>query len=66
MDATSRAGGEEKKMVKVIRCVCGFVANGSTDEELVEEAQKHIDSDHPELADKVSESDLLAMIELVA
>lgn len=36
-------------MEKVIRCVCGFVVNGETDEELVAAAQKHIDSDHPEL-----------------
>ncbi len=36
---------------------------GETDDELVANAQAHIDRDHPELVGKVSRDDLLGMAE---
>jgi predicted small metal-binding protein len=33
-------------MTKVIRCDCGFVVRGATDDELVGAAQKHAREDH--------------------
>ena len=50
-------------MAKVLRCECGYVSRGETDDELVEAAQRHIASDHPDLAGKVSREDLLSMTE---
>jgi predicted small metal-binding protein len=51
---------------KIIKCMCGYVARGETDEELVTAAEDHISTMHPELVGKVSRDDLLAMAELVA
>jgi hypothetical protein len=50
-------------MAKLINCECGEVVRGDTDEDLVENAMRHIDRDHPELVGKVSREDLLAMSE---
>lgn len=50
-------------MAKVIRCECGYVTRGDTDDELVAAAQHHIESDHPDLVGKVSRDELLAMAE---
>ena len=53
-------------MQKIVRCECGFVVSGSTDEELVENAFAHILDAHPAMADGVKDEDLLGMAEIVA
>jgi predicted small metal-binding protein len=50
-------------MAKVIKCECGYVARGETDEKLLAEAERHIKSDHPDLAGRIGRDDLLAMAE---
>jgi hypothetical protein len=50
-------------MAKLIRCECGYVSRGETDDELVVAAQRHIESDHPDLVGRVSREELLAMTE---
>lgn len=50
-------------MAKVINCECGFVVEGTTDDELVANAEEHIEHDHLELVGKVSHEDLLSMAE---
>ena len=50
-------------MAKVIRCECGYVSRGETDDQLVAAAEAHIQSDHPDLAGTVTRGDLLAMAE---
>jgi len=50
-------------MAKVIKCECGYVARGETDEKLLEEAERHIRSEHPDLAGRITRDDLLAMAE---
>jgi predicted small metal-binding protein len=52
-------------MSKQITCECGFVARAESDDEVVEQIQGHMRSDHPELLDKVSRDDLLGWIEEV-
>lgn len=46
--------------VKQIVCVCGYVLRGSNDDELWENAQKHMSEDHPDLVGTVTRADLLA------
>jgi predicted small metal-binding protein len=53
-------------MNKVIKCVCGFVVRGDSDEELLDAAETHIQEMHPELRGKVTREDLVSMVELVA
>ena len=48
---------------KVIRCEAGFVVRGRTDDELIETAQAHVRSDHPELVGQINREDWLQMAE---
>jgi predicted small metal-binding protein len=57
--------GHNPEMAYVISCDCGFVSRGDTEDELVEEATRHIEEVHPDMAGKVSRDDLLAMAEEV-
>lgn len=48
-------------MAKVIKCSCGKIVRGETDEELLANADEHIRNDHPDLVGKIPHEDLLAM-----
>lgn len=50
-------------MSKLINCECGQVVRGETDDELIKNAEEHINRDHPELVGKLSRDDLLGMAE---
>ncbi len=50
-------------MAKIINCECGQVVRGENEDELVRNAEDHINRDHPELVGRVSRDDLLAMSE---
>jgi len=50
-------------MTKLINCECGRVVRGESDEELLANAEEHVNRDHPELVGKISRDDLLAMAE---
>jgi predicted small metal-binding protein len=50
-------------MAKVINCDCGYVVRGETDEELLREAHKHLEEEHPDMVGKVSDADLLGNAE---
>jgi predicted small metal-binding protein len=50
-------------MSKLINCECGQVVRGETDDELIRNAQEHINLDHPDLIGKITREDLLAMAE---
>jgi predicted small metal-binding protein len=47
----------------MIKCACGKVVRGETDEELLTNADAHIKEDHPDLVGKIARDDLLAMAE---
>ncbi|GAA4047153.1 MULTISPECIES: DUF1059 domain-containing protein [Arthrobacter] len=51
-------------MAKLIRCECGFVVRGDTDEEVIGAIRGHIASDHPALLRAVSREDLLGWIQV--
>ena len=50
-------------MAKLINCECGQVVRGETDDELIANAEVHINRDHPDLVGKISREDLLSMSE---
>ena len=50
-------------MRKVINCECGEVVRGNSDEELLAAVKTHLSRDHPELLEKLSNEDILAMAE---
>jgi predicted small metal-binding protein len=57
----SSQGGIE--VMKLIKCSCGKIVRGETDEELLANADEHIRNDHPDLVGKIAHEDLLAMAE---
>jgi predicted small metal-binding protein len=50
-------------MPMLIRCDCGYIVRGETEEELIAAAREHIREAHPDQHAKVSDEDLLAMAE---
>jgi predicted small metal-binding protein len=50
-------------MAKLIRCECGFVARGDSDDEVVKVIRGHMASDHPALLETVRREDLLSWIQ---
>jgi len=50
-------------MAKLIRCECGFVVRGDTDEQVIRAIRGHIASDHPALLRSVSREDMLGWIQ---
>jgi hypothetical protein len=50
-------------MAKLIRCECGFVARGETDDQLIGVIRGHLASDRPALLDSLSRDDLLGWIQ---
>ena len=52
-------------MAYLIHCDCGHVSRGETEDELVQEVNRHMDEVHPDMAGTVSREDLLAMAEEV-
>jgi len=50
-------------MTKLIRCECGFVARGETDEQVVSAIEEHMRSDHPAVLAGTDRSELFGWIE---
>ena len=50
-------------MAKLINCECGYVVRGSDEDELLRNAEEHVNQAHPELVGKMSRADLLALAE---
>lgn len=51
-------------MAKTIRCECGYVARGDSDDEVIGAIRAHVATDHPALLETVSQQDLLGWIQL--
>ena len=51
-------------MARLIRCECGFVARGDTDDRVIEHIRTHMKEDHPALLETVATEDLRGWIEL--
>jgi hypothetical protein len=50
-------------VAKRIQCLCGKLVRGESDDELWQNAQAHVATDHPDLVGKVSRDDILAQAE---
>ena len=49
--------------MKLIRCECGFVARGDSDDQVVGTIRGHMSMDHPALLETVSQEDLISWIQ---
>ena len=52
-------------MSRQIKCECGFVARGETDDEVVRAIEDHIRRDHPELVEALSHDEIVGWVEVV-
>jgi predicted small metal-binding protein len=52
-------------MARQVRCECGYVARGDTDEEVLATIRDHLRTDHPDLLAKVSDEQILGWVEVV-
>ena len=50
-------------MAKLINCECGRIVRGESDEDLLANAEEHVNRDHPELVGKITREGLLGMAE---
>jgi predicted small metal-binding protein len=50
-------------MVKLIRCECGYVARGDSDDQVIRMIRGHMSTDHPALLESVSREDLISWIQ---
>jgi predicted small metal-binding protein len=55
---------EEVEMARIIRCECGYVARGDTDDDVITTIRGHMSTDHPALLDSVGREDLLGWIQV--
>jgi predicted small metal-binding protein len=55
---------EEDVMARIIRCECGYVARGDTDDEVIDTIRDHMSTDHPALLETVGQEDLLGWIQV--
>jgi len=51
-------------MARTIRCECGYVATGDTDDDVIIAIRGHMTTDHPALLESVSREDLLGWIHI--
>ena len=49
--------------MKLIRCECGYVARGDSNDQVVGIIRGHMATDHPALLEAVSQQDLLSWIQ---
>jgi predicted small metal-binding protein len=49
--------------MKLIRCECGFVARGDSDDQVVGTIREHLATDHPALLETVSQAELASWIQ---
>ena len=51
-------------MSRIIRCECGYIARGDSDEEVITAIRAHMGTDHPALLETVEREDLLGWIQM--
>jgi predicted small metal-binding protein len=50
-------------MAYVYSCDCGYVVRGETAQEFVADMESHIEQVHPDMVEKLSREDMLALAE---
>lgn len=60
---TDRSNGYRARSAGLIRCECGSVIRGDSEETLVAAAERHIALHHRALSGRAARDDILAMVE---
>lgn len=51
-------------MSRIIKCECGYIARGESEDDVIRNIRSHMASDHPALLESVAQEDLLAWIQI--
>jgi predicted small metal-binding protein len=54
---------KEIMMAKQIRCECGYIARGESDDAIVGAIEEHMSTDHPEVLASIDRHDIYGWIE---
>jgi predicted small metal-binding protein len=49
--------------MKAIKCACGYVVRGETNDDVIEKIEAHLLDDHPDLVGKISREEMVGWIE---
>jgi predicted small metal-binding protein len=52
-------------MSRQIKCECGFIARGDSDDEVVIRIEEHIQNDHPQLVRTLTRDEIASWVEVV-
>ena len=52
-------------MLRQVRCECGYLARGQTDDEVIALILAHVATDHPDLEETETADDIRSLIELI-
>ena len=52
-------------MARQIKCECGYVARAETDDKVIDLIERHVGTDHPELAETETREEIASWIEVV-
>jgi predicted small metal-binding protein len=52
-------------MLRQVRCECGFIARGRSDDEVITLILAHVARDHPDVAETETADDIRSWIELI-
>ena len=52
-------------MARQVKCECGYIARGDTDDDVLAIIRDHMRRDHPELLTKINDEQILGWIEIV-
>ncbi len=50
-------------MAKIINCECGYTVEGESEDEVLANAEAHVQRDHPDLVGQISRDDLVGLVE---
>jgi predicted small metal-binding protein len=54
---------KEIMMAQQIRCECGYIARGDSDDAVVQAIEQHMSTDHPEVLASIDRQDIYGWIE---
>ena len=56
---------EGKPMTRQVRCECGYMARGESDDAVISKILTHLETDHPDLVGVETADDIRGWIELL-
>jgi predicted small metal-binding protein len=53
-------------MASQVKCECGYIARADNDDEVIAKVRDHMNTDHPDVSEKVTDEDIRTWVEIVA